>query len=531
MGREWINRPSSKVTEEIIRQSSCAAISGPEKPDSSNPHSTNLRGTRMALATATLAGALSGGCTKPENSPTPVRPTPDNPNPTPTLIDKTPTPVRPTSTPTVEVKTPTPEATPTVIAINIPLARGPITEATPTPDTQREALTGKAKLYYEKNPLTVKGSQLNGILVSERTSADKILISVRTFTGTMETAVLAGNWGYFSANDKSEITGIIWAKQDTFTDSQGKTGYLGDSEIATTGTGFFGVKQVGYWTKDGKMIATLDSKTGEPKPLAPEPSPTKLVDLTIPADLKVNLSEVQLQRLNIVSEAMKEKTRFKIIPNAQMTIDGFISAMGITDPALIRLYKQFFTGNTKESHNIECSGLGVFYTSGEVHGPGQGSGILWGFLPQSQVSGNVTQFAEKEGFTAQPLWAVIQIRPGKNLSPDTDPGSFIVVSVGLFDKKGSADGTRMSLGVSENSKLDIKIVEKIDTATGKKYLPATDVWSVQQWKDLFGLKKSTPVHFSFDFDETERFVASAFIPIVPAFPTAAEQQAGSFSLK
>jgi len=233
---------------------------------------------RIALATATLAGALSGGCTKPENSPTPVRPTPDNPNPTPALVDKTPTPVRPTSTPTAEVKTPTPEATPTVIAINIPRSiGGPITEATPTPDIQREALTEKAKLYYEKNPLIVKGSQLNGILVSERTPENKILISVRTFTGTMENAVLAGNWGYFSANEKSEITGIVWAKQDTFTDSKGTIGYLGDSKIATAGAGFFGAEKVGYWTKDGKMIASLDPQTGNPveiKPAVPTATPT-----------------------------------------------------------------------------------------------------------------------------------------------------------------------------------------------------------------------------------------------------------------
>ena len=233
---------------------------------------SNIDTIRMALATATLAGALNGGCAKPDSTQTPVSPTPEGFKPTPTLVNKTPTPVRPT--PTTEVKTPTPEPTkviptPTVIAINIPSARGPITEPTPTPDTLRETLTEKARLYYENNPLIVKGNQLNGILVSERTPDNKILISVRTFTGTTEAAVLAGNWGYFSTNDKSEITGIIWAKKDTFTDSQGKIGYLGDSEIATAGAGFFGAKQVGYWTKEGEIIGTVDSSTGNPVEIKP----------------------------------------------------------------------------------------------------------------------------------------------------------------------------------------------------------------------------------------------------------------------
>jgi hypothetical protein len=159
--------------------------------------------------------------------------------------------------------------TPTVIAaVEKAPSKGPATEPTPTPDTQREALTEKARQYYEKNPLIVNGSQLNGILVSERTPEGKILISIRTFTGTMEVAVLAGQWGYFALDEKNEVTGIVWAKADTFTDSQGKKGYLGDSEIATAGAGFFGAKQVGYWTKDGQLIATLDPKTGEAKEIA-----------------------------------------------------------------------------------------------------------------------------------------------------------------------------------------------------------------------------------------------------------------------
>lgn len=97
MGKEeWVNRPTRQVFDEIVRQSGSAAVPGPQEPDIEKPRSTTHKGARMALVTATLAGALSGGCTKPENSPTPVRPTPDNPNPTATRVS--------TETPTVSPK-------------------------------------------------------------------------------------------------------------------------------------------------------------------------------------------------------------------------------------------------------------------------------------------------------------------------------------------------------------------------------------------------------------------------------------------
>ncbi|MCL4382666.1 hypothetical protein M1545_02655, partial [Patescibacteria group bacterium] len=72
-------------------------------------------------------------------------------------------------------------------------------------------------------------------------------------------------------DEKNEVTGIIWAKQETFKDSKGNVGYLGDSTIATKGAGWFGMEQMGYWTKDKKLIATVDPKTGEAKEIIPIP--------------------------------------------------------------------------------------------------------------------------------------------------------------------------------------------------------------------------------------------------------------------
>lgn len=112
MSKDWIDRPSWPEIEEIARQSRSAAIPGPQESDIDKTRSTTHKGARIALATAVLAGALSGGCTKPENTPNPVTSTPDRPSPTPALVAKTPT---PEATPTWE---PIPEATPTPMVEN-----------------------------------------------------------------------------------------------------------------------------------------------------------------------------------------------------------------------------------------------------------------------------------------------------------------------------------------------------------------------------------------------------------------------------
>ena len=179
--------------------------------------------------------------------------------------------------------TATPSATPTVTPLPTAMvwqAPAPTPSGTrepgvtPTPDVQREDLAQKAADYYLKNPLidTLNNRPLSGIVVSERDSDGNLLISIRTLSGeTLENSVLAGNWGYFSLNEKNEVTGIVWAKQDTFKDSQGRIGYLGDSALATTGAGWFDMEQMGYWTKDKKLIASLDPKTGEAKEIIPIP--------------------------------------------------------------------------------------------------------------------------------------------------------------------------------------------------------------------------------------------------------------------
>jgi hypothetical protein len=242
-----------------------------------------ISGLKATAGCALMLFALSGGlaCNF-VGSPTPItRPTdiPTGTIPNPTVI------IYPTSTPepTPSVTPKPTEAipTPTVVAHVPPAKGGPIMEATPTPDIRREALTEMARQYYEKNPLMVSGKQLNSIVVSERTQEGKVLISVRTFAGDTNTLILAGNWGYFSFNDKLDITGIVWAKVDTYKDSQGRTGYLGDSEIATAGAGFFGAEKVGYYTKDGKMIASLNPATGEPVLIIPPtPIPTATQEST-----------------------------------------------------------------------------------------------------------------------------------------------------------------------------------------------------------------------------------------------------------
>lgn len=223
-------------------------------------------GRRELLGGSLLFAALAGlGCNRgqPESTPTPEAPT-DLPSPTATLKkpDATPTRIPPT---------------PTAVVINLPpVAGGPEPRPTPTPDIQRESLAQIAADYYLKNPLidALNNRPFSGVVVSERDTNGNLLISIRTLSGErLEDSVLAGNWGYFSLNEKNEVTGIVWAKQDTFKDSKGNVGYLGDSAIATKGAGWFGMEQMGYWTKDKKLIATVDPKTGEPVEKISETAP------------------------------------------------------------------------------------------------------------------------------------------------------------------------------------------------------------------------------------------------------------------
>ncbi len=217
---------------------------------------------RRAFAGGLLLAALGLAC----NRGVPATPTPEaTPSALPTAT------LKPKETPT---KVP---PTPTAVVINLPpVVGGPEPRPTPTPDIQREALAQKAAEYYLKNPLidTLRNRPLSGVVVSERDASGNLLISIRTLSGeTLENSVLAGNWGYFSLDEKNEVTGIVWAKQDTFKDAQGRLGYLGDSTIATKGAGWFGMEQMGYWTKDKKLIATVDPKTGEPKEIMIETAP------------------------------------------------------------------------------------------------------------------------------------------------------------------------------------------------------------------------------------------------------------------
>ncbi|MCL4382245.1 hypothetical protein M1545_00415 [Patescibacteria group bacterium] len=277
-------RESNPLAEKISPDRTCLLVSFPDERDevklpkplveaiiaggvlvSALNDSDKKLGRRELLGGSLLFAALAGlGCNRgqPESTPTPDTPTP-LPSPTATLKpDATPTRIPPT---------------PTAVVINLPpVVGGPEPRPTPTPDIQRESLAQKAADYYLKNPLidVLNNRPFSGVIVSERDTNGNLLISIRTLSGErLEDSVLAGNWGYFALDEKNEVTGIIWAKQETFKDSKGNVGYLGDSTIATKGAGWFGMEQMGYWTKDKKLIATVDPKTGEPVEKISETAP------------------------------------------------------------------------------------------------------------------------------------------------------------------------------------------------------------------------------------------------------------------
>ncbi len=288
--------------------------------------------------------------------------------------------------------------------------------------------------------------------------------------------------------------------------------------------------------------ATFTVSTASPTPVPPEPSKTpepspttEPVDLTIPADLQVNLTEEQIKKLNSVTEEKRRLTSLKIIPNAEMTQDAFIKAMGTTDPDLIALYKQFFNGETKKG-GTNFSGLGFYYNSGgesgDAQGPGRGVGILYGVLHNSQIPENVRQFAQDQGLVAQPLWVVLQVRPGNNLTPDKNPDAFVVIQVGLRDQKGRVNATGMSVGVVKNNVLITKKVQKTDIRDIDLCGGLTDLWSVVQMHETFQLRRGTPIYTAFNSEAAvDRFVCSGFCIIMQDFPSTELQKAYSFLLK
>jgi hypothetical protein len=237
--------------------------------------------------------------------------------------------------------------------------------------------------------------------------------------------------------------------------------------------------------------------------LTPTFTPTETQTLTptetpeLKSALEISLDSSLIEQLNKIESAHEIK---------RYTSSEVIDQMGTTDPALIDLYKKFFDGNWQYFlyPNMEFRGLG-YYTNpvDDKFALWEATGLFYGIVPIENVPENVQTTAKAYGVEARPRYAILQIQPGKDLTPQENPEAFLAVQMGIGY---------------------YRTVEK-----GKTYR-GIDAWSVTELEKAFGLQKGSLVHISGRSSTPEQAGASWFMLMMNEYPAADVQDQFQFEL-
>ena len=274
-------------------------------------------------------------------------------------------------------------------------------------------------------------------------------------------------------------------------------------------------------------FTSTPTPTPEPTPTStPEPTPTPEVKKNlqiIPEELQVNLTEKQIETLSTINAEVYGKKGLQRFSSSEI-----IKKTGIDDLQLQELYRVYFDTEWKDPlyPETEYRGLGI-YTGGNGSYLHSAVGLLYGFVEIKNVPQKVVDLAKLEGVEPRPLYLILQIRPGKNLTPEKDPDAFVAIKMG-FHIYGGVNNTGFWVTIIKDHELKGKVVQR---SIGKNRIyRGTDAWTVEEWTRYFGLKKGSIVSVTGYATYKGKAAASWFGIIMPEFPSLEIQQEAQFSL-
>jgi len=238
----------------------------------------------------------------------------------------------------------------------------------------------------------------------------------------------------------------------------------------------------------------IPTSTTAPTPTRePTPTPEEL----IPPELRLDLSKEVLAKLSAIYEGIYDTKALR-----RLTADQVVSTMGTEDPDLKALYRTYFDGEWHHPSwpTTEYRGLGLYLVAKEdmdmIGESGKLAlhstvGLLYGFVPIKEIPREVAEAAEAEKVQPRPMYAVLQIRPGKNLTPEKNPEAFLAVKMGMGIYAGEFNDTGFALEKVDQDELrGFAVARVVDKESGKSNR-GTDAWTVKEWSEAFGLKKNS----------------------------------------
>jgi hypothetical protein len=213
--------------------------------------------------------------------------------------------------------------------------------------------------------------------------------------------------------------------------------------------------------------------------------------------------------------------------------DYLISQMNITDPYLIALYRQFFDTEWVQPTwpSTEYHGLGIYTITQPGKNPALHSavGLFYGVVPIENIPQEVVDNCRYRGVQPRPYYLILQIRPG-NVTPETDPDSFIAIKMGSHIYAGRYNGTGFILATVQDSQLYGRVVERIISQENRRTYRGTDAWSLTEMENVFGLRRNSIVFVIGDPETPGTASASWFKIIVPELPSEGIQNQYGFFL-
>lgn len=202
-----------------------------------------------------------------------------------------------------------------------------------------------------------------------------------------------------------------------------------------------------------------------------------------------------------VREQLREisNERYPRIKLETYTASEVLEAMDVPrNSELGREYEAFFRPDWQHPDwpDIPYNGLGVKKQTREngviLH---SGVGLFYGFVPKEYVSSRTEEFAEKEGTLGNPMYVVLQVRPGSDLSPSENPEAFILAKVGIGLYGGKLDSSGIAARTISEGELDWRYPdEKMPEYSNEGR--AFDAWTLDELGNFWGLRPGKIVYFS-----------------------------------
>ncbi|HAG09719.1 MAG TPA: hypothetical protein DCK87_09220, partial [Desulfotomaculum sp.] len=281
--------------------------------------------------------------------------------------------------------------------------------------------------------------------------------------------------------------------------------------------------------------AKYDEQTKEwewEKLAATAPAATVEATLEDASSLLLELDSGIISSLTKISKEIYDKKYLKSYKNRA---DELITGMGITDPYLVELYREFFNTEWVQPSwpGTEYHGLGIYTLTEQGKKPYLHSavGLLYGFVPIENIPQQVIE-AEKNAsnILPRPYYLILQIGPGKDLTPENNPDAFVALKMGAHIYGGEYDASGFALKKAEDSKLEGFVVERITSQEPRKTSRGPDAWTLEELSSAFGLRKNSLIFVTGMAQTPGEASVSWFSIIVPEFPSEEVQKQYHFFL-